>query len=739
MFVKVIIDISHEAVDRPFEYVVPPELEDRVKEGGRVIVPFGAGNKERKAYVVALSDTPEFPVERLKSIIAIDERAVGIEDELFAMAAWMRHRYGCTMNTALQTVLPVKKKIKENIYKVVSLNVSGDALDAALDESKKSMRYAARLRLLRELMNTPSLPLSMITGKLGVSASVVNTMAKNGLVRIDSQREYRNPKANTMEKKDIVLSGEQLSAIQNIKERMHSDTPGTTVLHGITGSGKTEVYIELIQQTIEDGKQAIVLIPEIALTFQTLMRFYSRFGDRVSVIHSRLSEGERYDQYEKARTGQLDIIIGPRSALFVPFDKLGIIIIDEEHETSYKSEKMPKYHAREVAEYIAEKKNALLLLGSATPSIDSYYKAKSGRYSLEILNNRNGGARPATVHVADMRQELKNGNKSYFSKKLKDLLRTRLLKGEQAMLFINRRGLAGFVSCRDCGYVQKCPHCDVSLSEHAGGKLVCHYCGYSMDKPVVCPECGSKFFAGFRAGTEKIEQEIKKLMPGARVLRMDADTTKNKDDYEKILSAFSAGEADVLVGTQMIVKGHDFPNVTLVGVVAADLSLYASDYRAAERTFQLITQAAGRAGRGSKAGDVVVQTYQPDSYAIVHAVNQDYTGFYNEEILYRDLADYPPLSHMMAVQIYSASEELADSTAESIVAGLKGHFDDKVIIGPAKAVISRISDIYRMVVYIKDSEIDELIAIKDFVDEMSEKLDKNRISIQYDIDPIGSF
>lgn len=739
MFVKVIIDISHEAVDRPFEYIVPPSLEGKVSEGSRVIVPFGAGNKERKAYVVALSDKAEYPVERLKSIIAIDEKAVGIEDELFAMAAWMRHRYGCTMNTALQTVLPVKKKIKENIYKVVSLNVSGDALEAALDESKKSARFAARLRLLKELMQSESLPLSMITGKLGVSASVVNTMAKNGLVRIDSQREYRNPKAPSMARKDIVLSDEQQAAIKSIADRMHSDNPGTTLLHGITGSGKTEVYIELIQRAIDDGKQAIVLIPEIALTFQTLMRFYSRFGDRVSVIHSRLSEGERYDQYEKARTGKLDIIIGPRSALFVPFDRLGIIIIDEEHETSYKSEKMPKYHAREVAEYIAEKKKALLLLGSATPSIDSFYRAKSGKYDIEVLSNRNGGAKPATVHVADMRQELKNGNKSYFSKKLKDLLRMRLLKGEQTMLFINRRGLAGFVSCRDCGFVQKCPHCDVSLSEHAGGKLVCHYCGFSMDKPTLCPECGSKFFAGFRAGTEKIEQEIKKLMPGARVLRMDADTTKNKDDYEKILSAFSAGEADVLVGTQMIVKGHDFPNVTLVGVVAADLSLYASDYRAAERTFQLITQAAGRAGRGNKAGDVVVQTYQPDSYAIVHAVNQDYAGFYNEEVLYRDLADYPPLSHMMAVQLYSASEELADNTAAEIVAGLKGYFNDKVIIGPAKAVISRINDVHRMVIYIKDSEIDELIAVKDYVDGMSAGLDKNKISIQYDIDPIGSF
>lgn len=739
MFVKVIIDISHEAVDRPFEYTVPADMEGEVGEGSRVIVPFGAGNKERKAYVIAVTDTPEFPVERLKSIIAIDEKAINMEDKLFVLAAWMRHRYGCTMNTALQTVLPVKKKVKDNTYKMVKLAVSGDALDAALDDSKKSMRYASRLRLLKELMKVESLPLTMITGKLNVSAAVVNTMAKNGLVQIEVYKEYRNPKAPAMGKKDIVLSDEQNQVINSITSRMRSEHPGTTVLHGITGSGKTEVYIELIQRCIDDGKQAIVLIPEIALTFQTLMRFYARFGDRVSVIHSRLSEGERYDQYEKARTGKLDIIIGPRSALFIPFNNLGIIIIDEEHETSYKSEKMPKYHAREVGEYIAGRENALLLLGSATPSIDSYYRAKCGQYDLEVLTSRNGGARPASVHVADMRAELKNGNKSYFSKKLRELLRDRLLKGEQAMLFINRRGFAGFISCRDCGFVQKCPHCDVSLSEHLGGKLVCHYCDYSMDKPAVCPECGSKFFAGFRAGTEKIEQEIKKIMPGTRVLRMDADTTRNKDDYEKILSSFAAKEADVLVGTQMIVKGHDFPNVTLVGVVAADLSLYASDYRAAERTFQLITQAAGRAGRGSKAGDVVVQTYQPDNYAIVHSVNQDYKGFYDEELLYRDLADYPPVNHMMAVQVYSMNEELAERTAMDIVTRLKDQFNDKVIIGPAKAVISRIKDVYRMVIYIKDSSVDELIQVKDYVDDIYTALDKNRINIQYDIDPVGSF
>lgn len=739
MFAKVIIDISHEAVDRPFEYIVPDNLVDRVYEGSRIIVPFGSGNKERKAYVVGLSDVAEYPVSKLKNIIDVDEKAVGVEDKIFVMAAWMRHRYGCTMNAALQTVLPVKKKVKENTYKMVTLKAEGDELDAAIDESKKSMRYASRLLLLKELKSVQTLPLNIIVQKLGVSQAVVDTLAKKGIVTIETFKEYRNPKAPDMEQKRITLSEEQQVVIASISSRMTGDNPGTTLLHGITGSGKTEVYIELIKRCIDDGRKAIVLIPEIALTFQTLMRFYSRFGDRVSVIHSRLSDGERYDQYEKARRGELDIIIGPRSALFTPFDNIGIIIIDEEHETSYKSEKMPKYHAREVAEYIAGREKALLLLGSATPSIDSYYKTKTGEYSLEVLNNRNGGALPATVHVADMRAELKSGNKSYFSRKLKELMTERLIKGEQVMLFINRRGLAGFISCRDCGFVLKCPHCDVSLSEHNGGKMVCHYCGYTMDRPTLCPECSSKYFAGFRAGTEKIEAEIRKIYPTARVLRMDADTTRSKDDYEKILSAFASREADILVGTQMIVKGHDFPNVTLVGVVAADLSLYASDYRAAERTFQLVTQAAGRAGRGIKRGDVVIQTYQPDNYAIAHAKNQDYESFYNEEILYRDLSDYPPVNHMMALQIYSTTEKLAEDSAEIIGTRLKGHYNDKVIIGPSKALISKIKDVHRQVIYVKEESLDVLIEMKDYVDAITDSFDKRRVSVQYDIDPTVSF
>ena len=369
--------------------------------------------------------------------------------------------------------------------------------------------------------------------------------------------------------------------------------------------------MELISRVIGQGRQAIVLIPEIALTYQTVMRFYNRFGDRVSIMNSRLSAGERFDQFERAKKGEIDVMIGPRSALFTPFSNLGLIIIDEEHEAAYKSEQVPRYHARETAIQRAKMAQASVVLGSATPSIESYYKAKNGEYVLLRLQKRVQQKPLAECYTVDLREELKEGNRSILSRKLQELMEERLEKKQQTMLFINRRGLAGFVSCRACGHVIKCPHCDVSLSQHTGGRMVCHYCGYEEPEPKVCPSCGSKYISGFKAGTQKIEEIVKKRFPKARTLRMDTDTTRNKDSYEEILSAFANQEADILVGTQMIVKGHDFPNVTLVGVLAADMSLYRNDFHGAERTFQLLTQAAGRAGRGKETGEVVIQTYTP--------------------------------------------------------------------------------------------------------------------------------
>ena len=514
------------------------------------------------------------------------------------------------------------------------------------------------------------------------------------------------------------------------------------MIHGITGSGKTEVYLSLIEGMIRRKKQCIMLIPEIALTYQTLLRFYKRFGDRVSVMNSTLSAGEKFDQWERARKGELDVIIGPRSALFVPFPDLGLIIMDEEHENSYKSETMPRYHARETARYLAKMKKATLVLGSATPSLEAYYGAKQGSYDLFTLNKRLTGGDLATVSIIDLRQELKSGNRSIFSRKLQELMEDRLQKKEQMILFLNRRGYAGFVSCRACGYVMKCPHCDVSLSQHIGGKLVCHYCGYEMRQPEKCPTCSSPYLLGFKAGTQQIEQQLYKRFPDIRVLRMDGDTTRTKDSYQKILSSFAEGEADVLVGTQMIVKGHDFPNVTLVGVLAADLSLNDNDYRAGERTFQLLTQAAGRAGRGGKPGVAVIQTYRPDHYSIIKAASQNYEDFYEEEILYRELGSYPPAAHMMAVLVTSAREERGEKLARQLTVLAKNFLKEgkakASVIGPAKASIGKINDIYRFVMYCKAFDYGQLTSAKDKIEQYLETLVLKEENVQFDFDPVDS-
>lgn len=463
-------------------------------------------------------------------------------------------------------------------------------------------------------------------------------------------------------------------------------------------------------------------------------------------MNSRLSAGERSDQYERAAQGDIDIMIGPRSALFTPFERLGLVIIDEEHENSYKSESMPKYHAREVAGELCQMKNASLVLGSATPSIESYYRAKKGEIQLFTLKERLAGGQLPRVYVEDLRDELKTGNRSIFSRRLYSLIADRLQKREQTILFLNRRGYAGFVSCRACGHVMKCPHCDVSLSEHTdrfqkNSKLVCHYCGYMMPGVTNCPQCGSKYILGFRAGTQQIEELLHKEFPAARVLRMDADTTKTKNSYEQILSQFANEGADILVGTQMIVKGHDFAKVTLVGILAADMSLHAGDYRAGERTFQLLTQAAGRAGRGALPGEVVIQTYQPEHYAVVHAANQDYEHFYADEIAYRDIMMYPPAAHMMAVLVLSDNEKLGAEQADMLAAQAKRQFGDQrlVLIGPTEACIGKINDIYRYIFYIKHREYQVLTAVKDALEQTIHAMEWNADSVQFDFDPMNNY
>lgn len=759
-YADIIIDISHEKLDRPFQYRIPERLLEKIDVGCCVMVPFGTANRMLKGYVVALSDECAFDETKIKDIADVAEKSVELEDRMIALAAYIRKNFGGTMIQALKTVLPAKRAVKKLERRYVVLAADREEASSLLGECGRKHR-TAQARLLRELIEQERLPYEWLTGKLGISAATVKSLEKAGAVRLVSDFAYRNPVGNPVKavagasgeggtqggaksgselcEKNVpvrTLSAGQRYIIEEFRKDLELGKRDNYLIHGITGSGKTEVYIGMIEAVTERGGQAIVLIPEIALTYQTLLRFYRRFKDRVSVMNSTLSPGEKYDQCERAKNGEIDVIIGPRSALFTPFRNLRLIIIDEEHENSYKSESTPKYHAREVALEAARLNGASVVMGSATPSVESYYRAKNGEFRLFTLKERLAGGELPKVYTVDLRDELKKGNRSIFSVKLQELIADRLSKGQQSMLFLNRRGYAGFVSCRSCGEVMKCPHCDVSLSEHRGGRLICHYCGYETVKPAVCPKCGSKYILGFKAGTQQIEDKLKELFPGVRTLRMDGDTTRTKDSYEHILSAFFNGEADVLIGTQMIVKGHDFPNVTLVGVLAADLSLGAGDYRCGERTFELLTQAVGRAGRGTLPGEAVIQTYQPEHYAVVHAAGQDYEGFYEEEILYRELSGYPPVAHMLAVQVYGRNEENTKQLADILANVVKCEGEStNSVIGPAPASVGRVNDIFRFVFYIKSARYNALVTAKDLLEEKLRCM-KPTESVQFDFDPV---
>ena len=740
-YANVIVDISLEKLDKTFQYKIPEEWQETLHVGMQVKIPFG--NRTITGYVLELTDVPEYDVTKIKPILGVAEGSVAIESQLIELAGWMRRNYGSTMNQALKTVLPIKQQTRQVQRRTVYLAAErGEAIkQLALFEAKHN---AARARLLRELIAQESIDYSVVTQKLHIAAAVVKSLCEMGLIRVDTTTEYRNPVSH-LTKRDytLTLNDAQQKVVDAVMTDRANGCYQTYLLKGVTGSGKTEVYMELIAQVIAQGQQAIVLIPEIALTYQTVMRFVNRFGDRVSILNSRLSAGERYDQYLRAKNGDIDIMIGPRSALFTPFAKLGLIIIDEEHENSYKSETAPRYHARETAIHRAAMCGASVVLGSATPSVESYYRAKAGRYRLLELNQRVEERPLPECEVVDLRAELKNGNRSILSERLQELMEERLQKGQQIMLFLNRRGVAGFVSCRECGHVIKCPHCDVSLSQHNNGRMVCHYCGYEEPVPKVCPSCGSKYIGGFKAGTQKIEQVVRERFPGVRTLRMDFDTTRTKDSYENILQAFGNREADVLIGTQMIVKGHDFANVTLVGILAADMSLHVSDYHAAERTFQLLTQAAGRAGRGDCPGQVVIQTYDPEHFAIRTASAQDYELFYEQEITYREMMHYPPVWNMLVILLASPDEQALAAAAQAVYDNMQqilGKTFAVQLIGPADASISKINDIYRKVIYLKTDNYDKLIELKDATEQFAQTQPVCKdINIQFDFNPMSGF
>lgn len=760
MFADVIVDIQHEKLDKIFQYRIPASMEDRLEPGMEVLVPFGKGNRQIKGYVTGISETCDYDLSKVKEIIEIPERGMEIEAKLVALAAWMKANYGGTMIQSLKTVLPIKQKENAKVKKRLRLLLDEETgkrqLHYYLEKNQK-----ARARLMAALLDDHLLEYELVTKKLNITMPVIRALEEQGVLAVETEQVFRTPVKQTEQKaQEITYTPEQQNVIECFRQDYTEGLRKTYLIHGVTGSGKTEVYMEMIRTVVDQGKQAIVLIPEIALTYQTVMRFYRRFGNRVAIMNSRLSAGERYDQMMRAKAGQVDVMIGPRSALFTPFPDLGLIVIDEEHEPTYKSEQTPRYHARETAIRRAETEGASVVLGSATPSMEAMYRARRGEYVLFEMKNRSRMQQMAEVYTVDMREELKNGNRSILSTKLKELMEDRLEKGEQIMLFLNRRGYSGFISCRECGHVVKCPHCDVSLSVHRDGKMRCHYCGYEQPKITVCPECGSRYIGEFRAGTQQIEDMVRETFPQARVLRMDMDTTRQKDAHEKILSAFANEEADVLVGTQMIVKGHDFPNVTLVGVLAADMSLYTGDYRSGERTFQLLTQAAGRAGRGERPGEAVIQTYDPSHYAIETAAKQDYKAFYEEEIRYRELMGYPPAEQLLAVFVSGEDEALLGkgchylreyilrvirhlSGAGSMKDGSPDVQTDRTgayaagVIGPASPGIDKIKDVYRRVIYVKAERYGILVGIKDRVEKYIEiNSGFDRMRIQFDFNPM---
>lgn len=736
-YADIIVDISAESVDKTYQYLIPEKLADKVVPGTPVVIPFG--NRTINGYVVELSDEPKIDPGRIKPICGIPEKSNSIDAKMISLAWWIKEQFGSTMNQALKTVIPVSRQVRSIEIRTIIPKAGPEELESLYNEAVRK-KHVAKGRFLRELIDSGSLDYRLTTSKLNISSSVISKFVSDGVVRVISRTQYRNPFSDIDRSGYVrpVLNTSQQAIADDICAKMDSEGRTQALIHGITGSGKTEVYLEIIEHVIACGRQVIMLIPEIALTYQTVKRFYMRFGDRISVMNSKLSAGERYDQYLRAKRGETDIVIGPRSALFTPFDRLGLIIIDEEHEGSYRSENAPAYSAREVAMHRGETEGASVILGSATPSLETYTMAKAGRIGLYTMKDRAGGAAMPTVHIADMREELKAGNRSMFSITLRELIEQRLEKHEQIMLFLNRRGYSGFVSCRSCGHVIKCPHCDISMTLHSDKRLVCHYCGCSVPEPGSCPECGSPYISSFGLGTQKVEEKLKNLYPSARLLRMDADTTSGKNGCEEILSSFANEEADILIGTQMIVKGHDFHKCTLVGILMADMSLYSPDFRAGERTFQLLTQAAGRAGRGALAGDVVIQTYNPEHYCIRTASYADYEAFYDEEYTFRKLMHYPPARCMLSVLVMSEDSDEACREAVNI----KSIIDKTVkqitlqtgrrpkTIGPADAPLAKAMDVYRKIIYVKAEEYADLVNIKNTVDSGSGSR-ASTVSVQY--------
>lgn len=725
-YAGIIINNDSVQVDKPFTYKVKDELLSKIKVGHRVKVPFGMGNKAVEGFVIELYESPPDNGFRIKSILSIeDKNPILTEDDLNLMN-FMRNKYLCKYIDAIRVMIPpgIMRGGKEKTKNVLFL------LKEPVEVLKDN--YIKAIDIIRN--NNGMYTKSELTTKFNISTYTINKLLS---MKIIEGRDVQVDRINVREFNEYspkILNVEQQKAYDAIISSYYR----TFLLKGVTGSGKTEVYMNLVNNMLLQGKTSLVLVPEISLTPQMIERFKGRFGKDVAVFHSKLSSGERYDEWFRVKEGRVKLVVGARSAIFLPFQNLGLIIVDEEHEGSYKSEQNPKYNTREIAEYKSVLTGCKVVLGSATPSIESYYRALKGEIQLLELKNRVQNFIMPRMTIVDMREELASQNKSMFSRLLFNKIQDRLNKGEQIILFLNRRGFSTFVSCRKCGYVFKCDHCDVAMTYHTNGFLTCHYCGKAQRVVKNCPKCNSNYVKYFGAGTEKVEMAINHHFPKARALRMDVDTTRKKDSYEEIYNTFKNKQADILIGTQMISKGLDFPSVTLVGILAADMSLNMPDYKASERSFQLITQVAGRAGRGEIPGEVIVQTYSPEHYTLEFTKKNDYEGFFKEELPLRKAMNYPPFSSILLINLSSQKEELLINFTEMLGREVKkviNEFENVEILGPCPCVISKIKEMYRWQILIK-GEINEFIAniIKERVYDFSKDV-YNDIRITLDINP----
>ena len=706
MIAEIIINRTAKRLNRTFDYKVPIELEEIIMIGSTVLVPFGKASTLEEGYVVGIKENTTYKV---KEIVKIKHN---LTEKQIKLAKWMAKRYFCNVSDCIKQMLTPGTKSKKSEKNVQDKTINTVYLKKDIDEIQfdiemGKIKSEKQKKILQFLKGNEGATVPEIELFTDGSRAIVKTLEKNGYVEIVEKKIERNPLANKkIEKtKNLKLTDEQKNAYDKVVLDMIINSYEQFLLYGVTGSGKTEVYLQLIGEALKQEKTAIVLVPEISLTPQMINRFIARFNkDEIAVLHSKLSIGERYDEWNKIKEGKAKIIIGARSAIFAPTENIGIIIIDEEHDSSYKSEAIPKYDAKEIAKRIAKENNCPLVLGSATPDLITYYKAQQGKVTLLELSKRANNSKLPEVEIVDLKMELANGNRSMLSTKLYGEIEQNLKQHRQTILFLNRRGFSTFIMCRECEYTVKCKNCNISMTYHkTENKLKCHYCGYEENVVTVCPECHSTKIRYFGTGTQKLEQEINKLFPEASTIRMDIDTVTKKNSHEEILNKFKNENIDILIGTQMVVKGHHFPDVTLVGVIAADSSLNIDDYRANERTFQILTQVAGRAGREQLDGKVIIQTYNPDNFSIICAQKQDYKMFYNTEIALREQLKYPPFCDIILIGFNSLNEKEIIEASTRVYNYLKARLGEQefYVLKPMPSPIDKIQNRFRWRIIIK--------------------------------------